>query len=177
MPSAPRLTLNDGAIDLLDIDADGLPDILDTRDTVHNYYRNLGPDASGVVRWSDRASMVAMPTRLNLASDTVQLADLDGDGRTDLLNFGFTDAQVYRIHDPLTAPAWESGGLIRQTSFNFQNRDTRLVDQNNDKRIDVMRISAAGNIQVWLNQPGSSPNGANRWSSAFTDGLSTRYRA
>ena len=174
MPTAPRLTLNDGAIDLLDIDADGLPDLLDTRDTVHAYYHNLGPDANGVVRWSARTGMAAVPTRLELASDAVQLADLDGDGRTELLRLWSNDAQVYRIRDPLTAPVWTSDGLIRQTQFNFQNRDTRLVDQNNDKRIDVMRISGTGVVQVWLNRPGGSTDRGNRWSSAFTDGLSNR---
>lgn len=166
MPTAPLLSLNDAAIDLLDINADGLPDILDTRDRVHDFYLNLGPGENGVVRWSARTGMSSMPPiTLDLSSDDVQLADVDGDGHTDLLKLGLTDIEVYHIRDPLTAPGWESGNLLRQALFNFRNRDTRLVDQNNDKRIDVMRTTASGNVFVWLNKTD------NRWSSAFTPAL------
>ncbi|MCP4702430.1 MAG: hypothetical protein GY862_37055 [Gammaproteobacteria bacterium] len=159
MPSAPHLSLNDGDIDLLDINHDGLPDILDSRDTAHDYYLNQGEDESGTVQWAQRQTMNT-PTLLKLASDEIQLADMDGNGSADLMLIYGADVQVYELQQQDNRPQWRNGALLRQTSFNFRNNDTRLADLNHDKRIDVMRIDGT-DISLWLN------DGKQRWSKRF----------
>ena len=160
MPSAPPLSLQDGDIDLIDINADGLPDILDTRSAIsqpQNYYLNLGPDANGVPQWAGRAFMQSIVPKL-LSSDDTQLADIDGDGHSDLLDKFGTQSRYYRINENLS---WEVAGLVGQPSFNLSDPNTRLVDVNNDKLIDIMRTSG-GLHQVWYNLDGAL------WSTGFS---------
>ncbi len=164
MPSAPKLSLNDGNIDLIDLNADGLPDILDTNDVIHDYYLNMGPDSAGTVRWSEKAGMTSSSKLIYLSADSTQLADMDSDGRTDLLDLFGTDMQFYRIKNTDMEFKWESGGLIANAGFNFQDKNVRPVDLNNDKRTDVMQTGLSGSM-VWLNLK------SGRWSNAFTPAL------
>src|SRR5262249_38464693 len=46
-PQTLAQRLINGTADLLDVNGDGLPDVLDTTDTVHHYYPNLGRDRFG----------------------------------------------------------------------------------------------------------------------------------
>lgn len=163
MPSAPALALTDGDIDLLDMNRDGLPDMLDTRDSGHDYYLNLGPDENGRVQWAERQSM-STPTQLKLASDAIQLADMDGNGGADLMQVFSSDVQVYELEQENDRWQWRGGALLQQTQFHFRDNDTRLVDLNNDKRIDVMRINGT-DISLWLN------DGKQRWSEVFVRGV------
>ncbi|CAK0773639.1 TcdB_toxin_midN domain-containing protein [Gammaproteobacteria bacterium] len=160
MPSAPRISLNDGNIDLLDIDGDGLPDILNTNDTPHGYYHNLGPDENGQVRWDSYRSMSSSIGVKYLSANTTQLADLDGDGRTELMDLFGTDVNVFKLSNANQSIAWRENGIIAKAGFNFLSPDVRLVDLNNDKLIDVMQTNASDNF-VWLN------NGKGGWSQPF----------
>ncbi len=117
IPAAPKLSLNNGNIDLIDLNSDGLPDILDTNDTPQDYHLNLGPDEAGTLRWSEKTAMTSA-TGKYLDTDSTQLADMDGDGRTDLLDLFNTDVQYYKISRSGTEMKWEYeyddyGNLIR----------------------------------------------------------------
>ncbi|MCP4200061.1 MAG: VCBS repeat-containing protein, partial [Proteobacteria bacterium] len=81
MLDAPsQLTFQDGNSDFIDINSDGLVDILDTRNGQHTYYLNLGNGRYGSAKTMQNAPFV------ELRSENSTLADLDGDGKTDLLN-------------------------------------------------------------------------------------------
>jgi RHS repeat-associated protein len=159
MPTAPAVTLNDANVDLLDVDADGLADILDTSGGGiggHVFYPNLGP-AGGSVRWGAGVQMAWAPAKL-LGSGNVQLADVDGDGRTEMLDKFGQDTQVYALATP---PGWQPAGFITQGTFDFADTTLRLVDLNNDKLTDALRIDTSGITSAYLNlQEG-------RWSSSF----------
>ncbi|MCP4108690.1 MAG: hypothetical protein GY749_24605 [Desulfobacteraceae bacterium] len=164
--SAPKLSLNNGDIDLMDLNADGLPDILDTSDKPHDYYLNLGIGEDGKIRWTDRKSMTAPSKWLNLDTDSTQLADMDGDGQTDILDLFNSDVQFYRVRRSDTDLRWESGGFISESGFIFDAANVRLADLNNDKLIDVIKLYS-GDCSVWLNMKDG------RWSSAFTSVLTS----
>ncbi len=146
MPTAPALTLG-GSIDLLDLDGDALPDILDTSSVPiqpQSFFLNLGPDELGEVEWGPRLFMTASVLK-NLGGANIQLADLDGDGRTDLSEKSGTTTQVWTLDDL----EWVTSGFLTSSAFDLTDPDTRLVDLDHDKRVDVLQTSA-GFTQAWL---------------------------
>lgn len=160
MPTAPSLSLLDSNIDVADLNADGLPDILDTRSALsspHAYVLNQGPDSNGMPRWGPVTRMQTLTPKLLASSDT-QLADIDGDGQADLLDKFGSQSRYYRINNATLN--WEVAGNISQPLFDLTDPNTRLLDVNNDKRTDVMR-TYGGSHYVWLNLNGS------RWSKGF----------
>jgi YD repeat-containing protein len=156
MPAAPLLTLG-GDVDLLDLNGDALPDILDTGPAVHRYFLNRGPDASGVVGWSSPFFMTASNSE-KLSAFNVQLADIDGDAQSNLLRLDAGQImQIWRLDTTLN---WQAAGFLSSAGFNLADADTRLVDIDNDKRVDVLQTGATLN-SVWLSLPGG------RYSSPF----------
>ncbi|MEE4356892.1 MAG: toxin TcdB middle/N-terminal domain-containing protein, partial [Desulfococcaceae bacterium] len=157
MPDSPPTDLDDFNTDLIDLNGDALPDMLDTNSNPHRYYLNLGPDADGIIRWSDVRSMTNN-LLLYLGTDNVQLADMDGDGKADLLDKYSQEIRYYKCNADMN---WESGGTLENAGFFFSDPTVRLTDANNDKRIDV--VQTAGSDQfVWINLK----NG--QWSSRHT---------
>lgn len=157
MPGAPGVGFNSGDIDLLDLNFDGLPDILDTSAAAHAYYLNKGLDGSGTVQWDIRRDM-AVSLFKQLSSDDVQLVDVDGDGRTDLLDKFGTDTNAYHLDSNLN---WALTAVLSSAGFDLSNPDVRLVDVNGDKRTDVL-LTGSSDITVWLSL------GTNRWSTPYS---------
>jgi len=160
----PQINLNDGNVDLVDINSDGLPDILDANDVVHDYYLNLGANPQGIVQWSARTSMVNSPALMRLGASNVQLADMDGDGRINLMNIQGRDVNYFKVQSNAQGYSWVQSGVRSMANFNFQNANTKLVDVNNDKLIDVVKTSSF-DILVSLN------SGSGRWSNPISQPL------
>ncbi len=160
--SSPNADIDDPNIDLLDLNADGLPDILDTNQNPHAYYLNQGPDAEKNIRWSSFAMMSANILTF-LSSDTVRLADMDGDGKSDLLDLLGQEVRYYNADADLN---WQHQGYITGAEFSFSDPNVRLVDANNDKRIDIMQTGSL-NYFVWINQ--KSGKWSNRHTTASPD--------
>ena len=116
LEQAPVIDLSDANVDLLDINSDGLPDIIDTTPQPHTYYLNEGADHAGRVHWAGAARM-GNGTGLFLGADEVRLADLNGDGRTDLVNLL---AQTAHYFTSTQAATWRSETPIRGASFSIQ---------------------------------------------------------
>lgn len=163
LAQAPTVDLNDASIDLLDINADGLPDIIDTRWQPHDYYRNEGADETGQVRWTSSFQM-ANPVGLYLSDPSVRFADMNGDGRTDILHFYGETVDYYSsmAASSTTASRWEPETPIRSTRFRFDGTTVRLHDINHDKRIDVIQ-SAGRDLFAWVNQGGDVWSGRYTW--------------
>ena len=141
----PPVDVSDGNIDLLDVDGDALPDFLDTTTNPHGLYMNLGPLAGGDIAWSDFRFM-RKSIRLHLAAGVTALADLDGNSRTDLLNAFGAEAQLYVIDHDLE---WERRPDIANATFSLFDSNTRLVDANGDRFIDVIQTDG-GFHTVWI---------------------------
>ena len=163
---APFINLNDPNIDLLDVNADGLPDIIDTGRQPHVYYLNEGADETGQVRWTNAVPMINSVGRY-LGAPDVRLADMNGDGHTDLLNLYPQTVHYYSVdYSNAAAAAWRHEAPIQGAGFSFTDRAVKLQDVNHDKRIDVIKI-VSGHLFAWINHG----NGA--WSSSSTWPLSS----
>ncbi|MBP7428591.1 MAG: hypothetical protein KBC05_04115 [Candidatus Hydrogenedentes bacterium] len=166
--------LNDPNVDLMDLNADGLPDFLDTNGNPHSYYLNRGLDSSGNPRWSAATAMSA-GINLYLGSSDVKVADINGDARTDLLNlFGGNDIEYYTVNESMN---WQRMGTMnRGEGFWFSDPDVQLLDLNNDNRIDVMQTAETSFFSwmslesgVWSGAcTAESPNALLRFSSPNT---------
>ena len=164
---APFIDLNDRNIDLLDVNADGLPDVIDTGRRPHFYYLNEGADETGQVRWAN-----AVPMNNNdgwdLGARDVRLADMNGDGHTDLLNLHAKTVHYYSVDysTSTAAAAWQREAPIQGAGFWFSDPAVKLQDVDHDKRIDVIQI-AGEYLFAWINHG----NGA--WSGRYTWPLSS----
>jgi RHS repeat-associated protein len=126
-----------GDADFLDINGDGLPDILDTSGERHRFYLNT-QGTSGVVAWSgEQRSDVRVAWSLQQPS--VQPIDLDGNGFTDLVNTvgGNGSGEVL----------WNRGGGDWDENEPVDNlglpdfslaQNLRFFDYDNDKRPDLL---------------------------------------
>ena len=159
---APIVDLNDPNIDLLDVNADGLPDIIDTYRRPHAYYRNEGADDTGEVRWT-RALSMENSFGLYLGSPDVRFADMNGDGRADLLNLYAQSVHYYSIDYAGVAPAaWRREMPIQNARFAFNDPSVKLQDVDHDKRIDVIR-TAGRTLYAWINQGSGNWSDTYRW--------------
>ncbi len=156
-PPPYGVSLTNPNVDLVDIDGDGLPDLIhtDRREGAHRFYLNLGRGRLA----PEPARPAASPQRF-LDTNGVMMADMDGDGRSDLFVKGLLDFGFFRNRGLL---AWEDADwtpYAPMPGFGFEDANVRLLDLNNDKLIDVFRDSG-GDYQIWFN-PG---DGA--WSEEF----------
>ena len=154
---APSIDFNDGNIDLLDINGDALPDILDTTTNPHGHYMNLGPLPNGEIEWAEY-SLMNTSIQLHLAAGTSALADIDGNSRTDLLNLFSSKVELFIIDEKME---WKREQDIANATFSLFDPDVRLLDANGDRLIDVMMTTGGLNtVWVCLN--------AKKWSDPFT---------
>lgn len=160
---APIIDLNDSNIDLLDVNADGLPDILDTNRRPHAYYLNEGEDHTGEVRWS-RALPMENSIGLDLGADDVRFADMNGDGRTDLINLYSQSVHYYSLeYSSAASAAWRREIPIQNAQFRFDDLSVKLQDVDHDKRIDVIQ-TAGQRLYAWINQGSGNWSGRYSWS-------------
>ena len=152
----PRLVDGYNA-DLVDVNYDGLPDILQTRDNDQLYYLNFGE-----MGWQQTT------TRLDdvpLLRSGVRMADMDGNGQSDLL----VKSSRFFYYRAEPGQLW-SQRIAFQSNPNLSLSDSnvRLVDLNNDKRIDILRTTSQ-RYQVWILQANDIDGAFDTWHYAQTN--------
>jgi RHS repeat-associated protein len=139
-----------GASTLVDLDGDGLPDVVDTSEAgqAHRIFRNV-LQADGTHRFAAAVeSAVGNQGGFDLASPHVQVLDVNGDGFADVVN-AQTGQVLYNRGTGDWAEAgflWASGsgGGVPDLDNDFDPSDgalrtVRFLDYDNDKRIDLVR--------------------------------------
>jgi RHS repeat-associated protein len=136
----PAESLAGGGRDLVDLFGDGLPSVLELGPTAR-YWRNRGDG-----RFDSPRPMRAVPDGAVLGNGGAQLADMDGDGRTDLLLADGSGAAYF--------PLSRDGGFdlavayAAAPSVDLADPELRLVDLDGDGVVDALR--AGGRMETYL---------------------------
>lgn len=171
--NAPTAVIDNAHVDLIDLNADGLPDLLktDAGGGGHTVAINRGPVRQGAnwaIRWAAPAAVDpgnGTAWNFDLASDRTHLADMDGDGLADLVH-KTTDNSVFYFANRGKLGWSERRDMVSNDSAPpapFGNASVRTADIDFDKRIDIIQsIDLGGFIayRVWFNlgnQTYSSP--------------------
>jgi RHS repeat-associated protein len=128
----PPPSLDDPSAQLVDMNGDGIPDVLQTTGGTAFLWENGGDGwLNGPVR------MEGTPSTLQLSQDNVALADLDGDGRADL----------FAVDQPLSVFFHGNGRgsfdslptvFAQAPTLQLASPQTRLVDLDGDGITDLM---------------------------------------
>jgi RHS repeat-associated protein len=139
------VSLASGSATLLDINGDGLPDVLDTSvDGPHRFFINrMTPDGPRFDPPFQSAS--GLRAGHDLRSPYTQVLDLDGDGRADIINVR-TGVALINDGSGDWASAEALGDLeLPDFALDFdagsELAHVRFFDFDNDRRIDILRSS------------------------------------
>jgi RHS repeat-associated protein len=147
----PSRSLNDPDMELVDLFGNGLPDVLEMNGTAR-YWRNCGNGKFALPR-----EMKDAPAGLRLSDSGVQLVDVDGDGRTDLM----VSTETLSGYFPLRfGGLWDRRSFQRYRrapSFNLEDPEVRLLDLDGDGVTDAVRSGTR--LECFFNDPKEGWNG------------------
>jgi YD repeat-containing protein len=129
----PEVSLADPSLDLVDLTGDGLPDLLETNDTVR-YWRNKGDGSFDPPRAMDSA-----PGNARLQDQGIQLLDANGDGRLDLVTTTEAAAGYFSLRPDGAFDRRSFRPYATAPSFSLEDSEVRLVDVDGDGITDAVR--------------------------------------
>ncbi|TNE45410.1 MAG: hypothetical protein EP343_26935, partial [Deltaproteobacteria bacterium] len=151
LPTSVGQNFKAGNSDFIDMNGDGLPDVINTSGSTHRFHLNtITLDANGKPATHDFPTNQIVDNKnvvnARLSQASVQLLDVNGDGMTDMV-----DAVTRKIYLNRGNSQWENQS---QTLSNFpdlqKNVDMRFFDYNGDKAIDII-VSTKDNTSYWIN--------------------------
>jgi RHS repeat-associated protein len=176
---APSAAFESPSVELIDMNGDGLPDLLSTAGSQHRVSLNRGVDAEGRLAWAPSQPVAEAPS-IDISSDRTHLADATSDGLSDLMvkvsNTSFLcfdntsenawTANPIPIRNTDTWPIWPYDGASGALSRSF--------DADYSRSNDVLHTAASG-IQLWLLLPGGRYSLEQRLPPLTCDGQAFRF--
>lgn len=172
----PNIDLNNKQFKFVDIDGDGLADILSMADQTYIWYPSLGASGYGpgraVVQSSSETSG-PIPVYGD-SEQTIYLADMSGDGLQDIVRIRNGDISYwpncgYGKFAPLVtmdnAPTFDK-------NCDFDHARIRLSDIDGSSTTDILYIGP-DSTKMYLNQAGNGFSGAKDLASRRTDNISS----
>jgi len=138
----PAVALGTPGLDLVDLFGDGLPSLLQLNGA-SRYWRNRGGGDFDSPRPLRNA-----PAGVSLSAAGVQLADMDGDGRPDLVESTPQGTRYWPLAPPAAdevgdaAAGFDPAGYVASRgtpTVSLSDASVRLVDLDGDGRMDVLR--------------------------------------
>jgi RHS repeat-associated protein len=163
----PSIDWSDPNLRFVDLTGDGHADILITEDEVFTWYPSRAQDGFGPASKSPQALGEENAPRVVFsdASQSIVLADLSGDGLTDLVRIRNGEVCYWPNlgYGKFGAKVTMEGSPWFDSPDQFSFRRIRLADLDGSGTTDLLYLHADG-IQVYFNQSG------NRWSAGVTLG-------
>ncbi|QUJ67514.1 VCBS repeat-containing protein [Photobacterium sp. GJ3] len=134
IPSGQYLPVASKDADFVDINADGLPDFINTGFSPNQYWINQGKDDQGTVKFSDQQKMTTHSLS-KLSASGVKWADVNGDGKINIVNATSQKTNVFSLdsnHD------WQFDNDYGRPQLRLQNSNARLIDMNHDRLADIL---------------------------------------
>jgi RHS repeat-associated protein len=164
--SEPLAVMDNPLVDLVDLNGDGLPDILKTErfGGAHIGYLNAGErttNGTRLIQWNPPQEVgssdgFAWNVNLEAVDNVAHLSDMDGDGLADLVYKSAVGDVFFFLNE-----AKSRWGLRRPMSVQdeappspFGSPDVRSADIDFDKRMDIIQSVSAGASQdyrIWFN--------------------------
>ncbi len=133
-----------GNVELIDMNGDALPDVIDTRDGIHRIYEQRLDENGEATFAAVRTSSVAGTGAMALSAPEVQLLDLNGDGFTDMVD-GLNDRVLWGSG----TGEWKSQDLLTTNLPAFaDDANLRTLDVDYDRQMDVVHFDAIGSWYV-----------------------------
>ena len=130
----PAFGLGHPNLALVDLNGNGLGDLLHTTDNGYNFWENLGNG-----RFDHPRTMSQAPAGITLAQPGVSLADLAGDGRADLLVFDSPEPGFFESQGADTEQTWSEYRHIHSLpGVNLGDPNLQLVDLTGDGLSDIL---------------------------------------
>lgn len=158
MQNPPPVSLRNADAELVDINYDGLPDVVYTPLQGHRFHINRGAE-----RLQPDAEFPAHSPGDRLSQAETQMVDVTGNGQVDLVvraagggARAATGAFYYYARQP--GQLWEPDDRIilgSNPNFALDDPNLRWLDVNHDKRIDVM-LTTHNRYFIWLAQANDS---------------------
>jgi RHS repeat-associated protein len=132
MSGSLGLDLRTGAADFVDLNSDGLPDVVDTSGAEHRIFLNERP-VSGAHRFA--VPVDSAVGTLSLVPVATEMFDLDGDGRSDMV-----DATNRFVLWNRGASDWDAEDQLTTLDMPSLGDDAnlRFFDYDNDRRTDLL---------------------------------------
>ena len=155
----PNSVMDNSLVELIDLNKDGLPDLLktDPYGGGHTCYLNLGQSLEGdpAIAWDKKDEMNGadgFASQLSLENDRVHLADMDGNGVSDLIQTTSAGDVYYYLNSGNTGWGRRQWMSIQNTAppAPFAMENVKTADLDFDKRIDVVKSTENG-YAIWFN--------------------------
>jgi len=145
-------SLLDSNMDLVDLNGDGLPDVLQLGNGLPIASMNLGQ-----ARFGPPTPVASAPAALQLSSANVAFADMSGEGNADLLVLNQPLSGYYPLSAPSgAAPAFGMPVFFPQApDITLSDPRVRLLDLNGDGITDILFDSGRGWL-LYLREPNNT---------------------
>lgn len=151
----PSVGLESTDVELIDMNQDGLPDLLNATQGSHIVHFNRGMNQLGRLEWDTVGTLMGNAPGLNLGLPSVHLADHSADGESDF---------IHKVNDSTIEcfinsgqGAWQSPASLSNTTtwpvWPFENLGSRTLDADHNRLHDVL-FTGDNSYSLWMLMPG-----------------------